>query len=60
MLDKLLAQSPTISEISVVEFDSRVRTVRGFTRDEAPIADYLKDLSPATAEPQSWMQSIIR
>ena len=46
MLDDILAQGPTISEITVVEFDSRVRTVRGFTRNEPPIADYLSEMSP--------------
>ncbi|PYX99923.1 MAG: hypothetical protein DMG64_18255 [Acidobacteria bacterium] len=46
MLDDILAQEHTISEISIVEFDTRVRTVRGFTRDELPVTDYLKDLSP--------------
>jgi VWFA-related protein len=46
MLDDILAQGPTVSEIIVVEFDSRLRTVRGFTRDEPPIANYLSDMSP--------------
>ncbi|PYY15892.1 MAG: hypothetical protein DMG61_02295 [Acidobacteria bacterium] len=46
MLDDILAEGRTISEITVVEFDSQVRTVRGFAHDEPPIADYLKDVSP--------------
>ena len=46
MLDDIMAQGSTISEITVVEFDSRVRTVRGFTRNEPPIADYLSEMSP--------------
>lgn len=46
MLDDILALGPTVSEITVVEFDSRVRTVRGFTRDEPPIATYLSEMSP--------------
>jgi VWFA-related protein len=46
MLDDILAQGRTISEITIVEFDSRVRTVRGFTYDEAPVADYLRNMSP--------------
>ena len=46
LLDDVLAQGRTISEITVVQFDSRVRTVRGFNRDEPPIADYLSGVSP--------------
>ena len=46
ILDDILAQGRTISEITIVEFDSRVRTVHGFTHDDPPIADYLKGLSP--------------
>jgi len=46
MLDDVLAQGRTISEITVVHFDSRVRTVRGFNRDEPSIADYLSGVSP--------------
>ena len=46
MLDDILAEGRTISEITVVEFDSQVRTVRGFAHDEPRIADYLKDVSP--------------
>src|SRR5947199_692993 len=44
MLDDILAQGATISEITIIEFDSRVRTVRGFTSDEPPIAEYLGNL----------------
>jgi VWFA-related protein len=46
MLDDILAEGETISEITLVQFDSRVRTVRGFTRDETPVAEYLKNISP--------------
>ena len=46
MLDDILAEGRTISEITVVQFDSQVRTVRGIAHDEPPIADYLKDVSP--------------
>jgi len=45
MLDDILAQGRTISEVTLVEFDSRVRTVHGFTHDDPPIADYLKSIS---------------
>lgn len=46
MLDDIVAEGPATSEVAVIEFDSRVRTVRGFDRDEAPIAGYLSNLSP--------------
>jgi VWFA-related protein len=46
MLDDILAEGEAVSEVTVVQFDSRVRTVRGFTRDEGPIAAYLADVSP--------------
>lgn len=46
MLDDIIAEGPATSEVTVVEFDSRVRTVRGFNQDEASIADYLNNLSP--------------
>jgi VWFA-related protein len=46
MLDDILAEGEAVSEVTVVQFDSRVRTVRGFTRDEGPIAAYLADISP--------------
>ncbi|HEX4663071.1 MAG TPA: hypothetical protein VH196_01690, partial [Terriglobales bacterium] len=46
MLDDILAEGESVSEITVIQFDSRVRTVRGFTRDEGPIAAYLADISP--------------
>jgi len=46
MLDDILAEGSATSEIIVVEFDSRVRTVRGFKHEETPVAEYLNDLSP--------------
>lgn len=46
MLDDIVAEGPATSEVAVVEFDSRVRTVRGFNQDDLPIADYLNNLSP--------------
>jgi VWFA-related protein len=46
MLDDIIAEGPATSEITVVEFDSRVRTVRGFNHDDPPVADYLSNLSP--------------
>ena len=46
MLDDILAQGKSISEIILVEFDGRVRTVRGFTSGEGPIADHLRYISP--------------
>jgi VWFA-related protein len=46
LLDDIIAEGNATSDVTVVEFDSRVRTVRGFSRDEAPVADYLKNISP--------------
>lgn len=46
MLDDIRAQGRTISEITIVQFDSRVRTVHGFDRDEPSIAEYLSEISP--------------
>jgi len=46
MLDDIIAEGPATSEITLVEFDSRVRTVRGFNRDDTSVADYLSNLSP--------------
>jgi VWFA-related protein len=46
MLDDIIAEGPATSEITVVEFDSRVRAVRGFNHDDPPVADYLSNLSP--------------
>ena len=46
LLDDIIAEGSATSEVTIVEFDSRVRTVRGFTSKETSIADYMKDLSP--------------
>ena len=46
LLDNIIAEGSATSEVTIVEFDSRVRTVRGFTPKETSIADYMKDLSP--------------
>lgn len=46
MLDDVIAEGAATSEITVVEFDSRVRTVRGFNHDDTPIVDYLSNLLP--------------
>lgn len=46
LLDNIIAEGNATSEITVVQFDSRVRTVRGFNQDDTSVADYLKSLSP--------------
>jgi VWFA-related protein len=46
LLDDIIAEGRATSEVTIVQFDSRVRTVRGFNREEGSISEYLKDLSP--------------
>ena len=46
LLDDIIAEGSATSEITVVQFDSRVRTVRGFNQNDTRVADYLKSLSP--------------
>lgn len=46
LLDDIIAEGSATSEITIVEFDSHVRTVHGFNHDDSPIAEYLKEISP--------------
>jgi VWFA-related protein len=46
LLDNIIAEGAATFEVTVIEFDSRVRTVNSFSRDGPSVAEYLNNLSP--------------